>query len=329
MATETTTTPALAGVTGAPLLEVADLSVRVRESGVELLRGMDLAISEGGRVGIVGESGSGKSMTASAILGLLPAGVQVAGGSVKLRGRELLGQPERELRRVRGSSISLVSQNAVASLNPLMRVGDQVANVCRVHTGASRKEAQRRAVEMLDELGIPDADERARSYPHHFSGGMAQRVAIAMALICSPALIIADEPTTGLDTTIQAQVLAVMDRLIDETGAALLLISHDLSVIRAMCDTIAVAYAGSMLEYGPAAAVLNTPLSPYTSGLIRCMEPPPGEIAFIPGRLPEPGSVGPGCPFAPRCEVATDACRASAPALRELRPGQWAACHHE
>jgi oligopeptide/dipeptide ABC transporter ATP-binding protein len=316
-----------AELTRDPLLKIADLVVTTGDD-VPLLRGVDLAVPEGARVGIVGESGSGKSMTASAVLGLLPDGVRTSGGSIALRGRELLGLSDRELREVRGSEISIVYQNAVASLNPLLTVGDQIARVCRTHTGVSKSEAWARTVQLLESLGIPDAGHRARDYPHQFSGGMAQRVAIAMALICDPALLICDEPTTGLDATIQVQVLEVIDRSVRESGAALLLISHDLSVIRAMCDIVAVAYAGEILEFGFTERVLATPLSPYTDGLVRCLEPPEGEIAFIPGRIPEPGSFGNQCPFADRCPKVSDRCLAERPLLRELHPEHWVACHN-
>lgn len=323
-------TSRLAGMPGPHLLEVSDLVVAARQDGanVPLLRGVDLVVPEGARVGIVGESGSGKSMTASAILGMLPAGVRAERGSIAFRGRELRGLSERELRPLRGGDISIVYQNAVASLNPLLTVGKQIARVCRTHTGASNAGAWRRTVELLGSLGIPDAENRARDYPHQFSGGMAQRVAIAMALSCEPSLLIADEPTTGLDATIQAQVLEVIDRSVRESGTALLLISHDLSVIRAMCDIVAVAYAGEILEFGRVEDVLSTPLSPYTAGLVRCLQPTPGEIAFIPGHIPEPGSFGDQCPFAERCALVSDRCLQERPLLRELRPDHWVACHN-
>jgi oligopeptide/dipeptide ABC transporter ATP-binding protein len=315
---------------GTALLRISDLVVEAASGGaaVPLLRGIDLVVPETARVGIVGESGSGKSMTASAVLGLLPEGVRSTGGSIALRGNELLGLSERELRGVRGRDVSIVYQNAVTSLNPLLSVGEQIARVCRAHTGVSRAEAWARTVALLDSLGIPEPEHRARNYPHQFSGGMAQRVAIAMALICDPALLIADEPTTGLDATIQVQVLEVIDRSVRESGAALLLISHDLSVIRAMCEIVAVAYAGEILEFGFAEDVLSTPLSPYTAGLVRCLEPPDGEIAFIPGHIPEPGSFGAQCPFADRCDLVSDRCRGERPLLRELRPNHWVACHN-
>src|SRR5262249_36015994 len=196
-----------------------------------LLRGIELVVLRGARVGVVGESGSGKSMTASAILRLLPPGVSITRGSIHFDDRDLLTLSEPELRSIRGREVSIVYQNAIASLNPLMRVGDQITTVCRAHTDATVLEARERTVALLDSLGIPEARARAQNYPHQFSGGMAQRVLIAMALICNPKLLIADEPTTGLDATIQAQVLDVIDDSIRERSAALLLISHDLTVI--------------------------------------------------------------------------------------------------
>lgn len=314
-------------MTAEPLLEISDLVVTA-PGEVPLLRGIDLVVPAGARVGIVGESGSGKSMTASAILGLLPEGVQAARGALRFNGRDLRTLGEDELRRVRGSEISIVYQNAVASLNPLATVGEQIARVCRAHTRVSKAEAWARTVALLDSLGIPDAERRARDHPHQFSGGMAQRVAIAMALICDPALLIADEPTTGLDATIQAQVLEVIDASVRRTGAALLLISHDLQVIGAMCEIVAVAYAGEILEVGATEEVLRRPLSPYTAGLVRCLSAGPDEIAFIPGHIPEPGTVGAWCPFADRCPLVGERCRAERPLARELRPDHWVACHN-
>lgn len=320
----------LHGMPGEKVLEITGLvvSARTGEADIPLLRGIDLVVPRGARVGIVGESGSGKSMTASAILGLLPDGVETTAGSIRLGGRELREMNERDLRSIRGSDVTIVYQNAVSSLNPLLAVGEQIARVCRTHTGVSKAEAWQRTVGLLGSLGIPNAENRARNYPHQFSGGMAQRVAIAMALICDPALFIADEPTTGLDATIQAQVLEVIDASVRKSGAALLLISHDLSVIRAMCDIVAVAYAGEILEFGATEDVLSTPLSPYTAGLVRCLDPPKGEIAFIPGRIPEPGSFGNQCPFADRCPLVSDRCTQERPLLRELRPNHWVACHN-
>jgi oligopeptide/dipeptide ABC transporter ATP-binding protein len=199
--------------------------------------------------------------------------------------------------------------------------------VCRAHTGLGRAAAQRRAVEMLDALGIPEPERRARDYPHQFSGGMAQRVAIAMALVCGPKLLICDEPTTGLDATIQAQVLETIDATIRSSDAALLLVSHDLAVVTAMCDLVAVMYAGQVLEFGATGQILRAPSSPYTQALVRCLEEG-DEIAYIPGRIPDPGSVGERCPFLERCPLASERCRVERPLLRELRPGNLVACHN-
>lgn len=312
------------------LLEISQLEViaHTPRGPVKLLRGIDLWMDTN-RLGVVGESGSGKSMTAAAILGLLPPGIKSTKGSIRFAGRELLGLPEADMQKIRGRQISIVYQNAVTSLNPLMSVGDQIARVCRAHTGVSRSESWRRAVELLTSLGIADAAQRARDYPHHFSGGMAQRVAIAAALICGPKLLIADEPTAGLDATIQVQVLDVITESVRGTGAALLLISHDLGVIQATTDSVAVLYAGLVMEIGRTRDVMSSPLNPYTQGLVRCLTPrEDGTIDFIPGRVPEPQTIGEQCPFASRCPLVGDRCRVERPLLRELRPGQWVACHN-
>jgi oligopeptide/dipeptide ABC transporter ATP-binding protein len=316
--------------TSEALLEVRDLVVEATTATgrVPLLHGMLLTVKPGSRVGIVGESGSGKSMTASAIMRLLPEGVEATAGSIHFRGRDLMKLTEEEMRDVRGKEISIVYQNAVASLNPIMKVGDQISAVCRTHTGLSRAAARDRAVEILDSLGIPAAARRARDYPHHFSGGMAQRVAIAMALVCDPMMLIADEPTTGLDATIQMQVLEVIERSVRERGAALILISHDFGVIEAMTDVIAVVYAGMLLELGSARAVLSSPLSPYTVDLMAGLSTEAGVINFIPGRIPDPGSYRNSCPFADRCRLVSERCRVEAPVLRELESGHLVACHN-
>ena len=311
---------------GQELLSITNLVVKDIKNGIELVRGIELVVPKQARVGLVGESGSGKSMTANSILRLLPPGLQIAAGAIHFEGRNLVQLSEREMERIRGRHISIVYQNAIASLNPLLSVGDQIATVCQFHTGASRSEAHLRALRMLESLGIPDADHRARDYPHQFSGGMAQRVAIAMALICGPKLLIADEPTTGLDATIQSQVLDVIDQRVRDSGAALLLISHDLDVIQIMCDIIAVAYAGLVLEFGHTPDVMGRPLSPYTRGLVACLQP--NGISFIPGRIPEPGEVATQCPFHARCPLATERCKIERPLLRELEPNHWVACHN-
>jgi len=312
------------------LLEIRQLEISAEgpQGSVKLLRGVDLWIDRH-RVGVVGESGSGKSMTAAAILGLLPPAVRATHGSITFLGRELLGLRESEMQDIRGREISIVYQNAVTSLNPLIAVGDQIARVCRTHIGVSRNEAWKRAVDMLASLGIADAANRAHDYPHQFSGGMAQRVAIGAALICGPKLLIADEPTTGLDATIQAQVLEVITDSVKRSSATLMLISHDLSVIQATTDAVVVIYAGLVMEIGPTMDVITSPLNPYTQGLVRSLTPrSDGTIDFIPGRIPEPRAIGEQCPFADRCALVTERCRVEKPLLRELQTGRWVACHN-
>ena len=310
------------------LLKISDLRVATSPGNVEILRGVSFTVPRGARVGVVGESGSGKSVTVLSVIRALPPGLRLCGGSVQLDGKELITMSESELRTIRGKEVGIVYQNALASLNPLVRVGEQIADVVRAHTDATRKDAWEMAVDMLAALGIPDPAHKARDYPHQFSGGMAQRASIGAALVCAPQLLIADEPTTGLDATIQAQVLDVIDEAASRVGSAVLLISHDFLVIQAVCDTVAVMYAGNVLEYGPLSSVIEAPLNPYTEGLVKCLTQEPGDLVFIPGRAPEPGSWGAGCPFADRCYKATDRCREENPQLREVHQGHLAACHH-
>ncbi|MFT4122771.1 MAG: ABC transporter ATP-binding protein [Microbacteriaceae bacterium] len=268
------------------LVSVTGLSVETA-GGRTILDGIDLELDPGRRLGIVGESGSGKSTTASAILGLLPDGVRITSGSIRLGGTELTGLGERALRAVRGKRVSIVYQNALGSLNPVVPVGRQIADVARAHLGLGRREAMERAVRLMAELGIPDARRRALDYPHQFSGGMAQRVSIAMALVCEPELVIADEPTTGLDATIQLQVLQTIDRSIRAAGSALLLISHDLSVVASMTDEVAVMYRGKVIERGTTRAIMSSPAEEYTRGLVAAARPQ--EAA---GPVPRPVDAG-------------------------------------
>ena len=312
------------------LLQVSDLQVEIGrpEKRVRAVRGAALAVPRGARLGVIGESGSGKTMTALATLRLLPATGAVTAGRILYDGRDLLRLSEAEMRRVRGEEISMVFQNAVASLNPLFPVGQQIADVYRYHEGASEEEARKKAVDMLDAMGIPDPVRRARAYPHQYSGGMAQRAMIAMALVCSPRLLIADEPTTGLDLTIQAQVLDLIKEHIQRSGASLILISHDIAVIAESCTDVAVMYAGEVLETGPLEDVLHKPFSPYTRALLKCFEARPGErLFFINGHVPDLRKDLAGCPFAPRCELVQDVCRREHPVLRTVRPRHVAACH--
>lgn len=314
-----------------PILSVAGLQIESasRLATRNIVAGIDLRIERGGRLGLVGESGSGKSLTAGAVMGLLPRGLRVASGSIEVDGTDVLSLDDKGLRAVRGRIVSAVPQNALSSLNPMIPVGRQISDVARAHLPLSRAQADDKAVALLDEMGLPEARRRAKDFPHQFSGGMAQRISIAMALVCRPRLVIADEPTTGLDTTIQRQVLETMDRSLLRDGAALLLISHDLNAVAKMTDTTVVLYAGMVLEHGPTNLVMTRPLSPYSIGLVRSSDPDSAEISFIPGQIPAPGSVTmTSCPFAARCELASGICARERPALRPSRDGRLVACHN-
>jgi oligopeptide/dipeptide ABC transporter ATP-binding protein len=312
------------------LLKVDDLKVDIgREPRViHALQGVSFQVQRRALTGLVGESGSGKSMTALAILGALPERGRVVGGKVVFDGQNLLQLSEAQMRQIRGKQISVVFQNARAALNPLFPVGQQIAEVYRVHEHVSPTIAWEKAVSVLDAMGIPNPIRKARDYPHQFSGGMAQRAMVAMALVCSPQLLIADEPTTGLDVTIQAQVLNVIVDEIEEFGASLLLISHDLGIIAEICTDVVVMYAGKILESGSVEQVLRTPANPYTQALIASFRVDDNRrMSFIPGQVPDLGSLHTGCPFAPRCSRVEQRCLAEVPLLREVEAGHWVACH--
>ncbi len=316
---------------GDTLLRIEELRVDVGQppNRVHAIRGVSLKVNSGQRVGIIGESGSGKTMTALSILQLLPSTATILSGAIWYRGRNLLELAEDGLPAIRGKEIGIVFQNALTALNPLFPVGRQIADVYGFHEGVSDGAAWDKAVAMLDEMGIPDPQRRARAYPHQYSGGMAQRAMIAMALVCSPSLLIADEPTTGLDLTIQAQVLDLIRDHTVESGAALLLISHDLAVITEMCTDVAVMYAGEVLEMGPLNEVLAGPRSPYTKGLIDCfgVDAHDRRLAYIAGRVPDLRREPVGCSFAERCQVAQAICHDVRPTLREVGANHAAACH--
>jgi oligopeptide/dipeptide ABC transporter ATP-binding protein len=316
----------------ASLLEVDDLHVRIdaRSRSSEVLRGVRLRVTEGKNLGIVGESGSGKSMTTLAILRELPPAARVTAGRIVFRGADLLALDPSRLREFRGGEISIVFQNAAAALNPLLPVGRQIADVYRVHEKATKGEAWQRAVDLLSEMGMPDPALRARAYPHELSGGMAQRAMVAMALAASPRVLIADEPTTGLDLTIEAQVLELISREAAQAGTTLILISHDIEIVANLCDEIAVMYAGEVVEFGPASEVLERPAHPYTRELVACSRATVdgGRLPFIPGQVPSLREPIAGCPFAPRCPRATDLSRREAPPMIEVAPGHSAACHY-
>ncbi|MFM2356491.1 MAG: hypothetical protein RLZZ528_2227 [Pseudomonadota bacterium] len=319
-------------MTGEPLLSLRGMTVGFRLPGgmVRAVDGVSLEVNPGEIVGIVGESGSGKSQILYALMGLL-ASNGTAGGAALFRGRDLLALSPREMDRVRGAEMSIVFQDPMTSLNPYMRVGDQLAEGLRVHGGLSRAEAAARAVAMLDRVRIPDAARRARQYPHEFSGGMRQRVMIAMALLARPALLLADEPTTALDVTIQAQVLDLIAELAREAGTAVLLVTHDLGVVARLCDRVVVLYGGRVMEAGPAEALFAAPVHPYTRGLLRAT-PRLGDaltprLGTIPGTPRPAGADAQGCPFAPRCDLRVAACTTTRPEPVANAPGRTVACH--
>ena len=315
-----------------PLLKVEDLRVEFSTAGgtAHAVGGLSFELAAGQTLGIVGESGSGKSQTALALLGLQARAVRV-GGSVRFEGRELLGLDERALNQVRGNRIGLVFQDPMTSLNPYLSVGAQMAEVLVQHRGLSRAAALADSARMLDAVRIADAAARLRQYPHEFSGGMRQRVLIATALLCRPALLVADEPTTALDVTVQAEILELLQQLRQELGLALLFISHDLDVVAEVCERVLVMYAGRAVESGPAAQLLTAPRHPYTAGLLASrprLDAPAGEpLRPIPGHPPDPARLPAGCAFRPRCAVAVPACETLVPELRPLDESRGCACH--
>jgi len=301
------------------LLEIEDLHVAVGtvERPIEVVRGVSLRLAVGEVLGIVGESGSGKTMTVSAIPRLLPAGARVTGGRVFFRGENLLEVSRKRLSELRGRQISMVFQDSLTSLNPVMRIGPQVREPLLLHRMARKRAATSQAEQGLRRLDVPDPERAVLRYPHEFSGGMRQRAIIATALIAAPSLVIADEPTTALDATVQAQILEVLDRLNRELGVAVILISHDLAVVGEICETVAVMYAGRFVEVGPTRALLARPRHPYTRALVQSMPSPTmprsARLLAIPGEPPPVGGLPTGCPFHPRCPYAADVCRSAEP----------------
>jgi len=311
-----------------PLVRIRDL--RVDFHGLPALRGIDLDVMPGEAVGLVGESGCGKSVTWLAALGLLPNTARVS-GSVALAGQELLAAPPGTLDRVRGRRVAMIFQDPASSLNPVQRVGRQVAEVLRLHRGMDDAAANAEVLRLFDLVGIPDPRRRVHVYPHEMSGGQNQRVMIAMALAGGPEVLVADEPTTALDTTIQAQILDLLRRLQQETGMALVLISHDLGVVSEMCSRVCVMYAGRIVEQAPADTLFARPRHPYTSGLLAAlpdMVGPRRRLEAIGGNVPEPWNLPPGCAFAPRCGHASAACAAAMPDFATVGPSHEAACIH-
>ncbi|MEI7447090.1 MAG: ABC transporter ATP-binding protein [Burkholderiales bacterium] len=314
-----------------PLLEVRDLRVALRTArgDAEAVRGTAFSLDRGETLGVVGESGCGKSITALALMGLLPEGARIS-GSVRFAGRELVGLPEADWCRLRGDRIAMVFQEPMTTLNPLHPIGRQVAEPLRIHRGLDAAAARAAAVRLLDRVGIADAARRADAYPHQLSGGQRQRVTIAMALACGPDLLIADEPTTALDVTLQGQILDLVAGLVEERGMALMLISHDLGVIAENVERMLVMYGGTVVERGPMRAVFGRMAHPYTRGLFAArprLGSGRGEpLSTIPGTVPELADLPAGCPFAGRCTLAIDACRAAMPPELDLGAGHAARC---
>ena len=316
---------------GAPLLEISELHVSFpsEEGRVEAVRGVDYTVSEGEVLAIVGESGSGKSVSSLAVMGLLPDQARVT-GSIRLHGRELLALDDKQLSTLRGSSVSMVFQDPLSALTPVYRVGDQVAEALLAHSNMSKADAAQRAVELLDLVGIPDPELRATAFPHEFSGGMRQRVVIAMAIANNPALIICDEPTTALDVTVQKQILNLLRTARDITGAGVVMITHDMGIAATIADRVAVMYAGRVVETSSTTELFQAPRMPYTVGLLgsipRMDGPARTPLIPIAGAPPAMHTLPRGCSFAPRCPVSVDQCQDTDPPLVEIDEGHRAAC---
>ena len=318
---------------GVPLLAIDDLAVEFRtgDGVIRAVNGLTLSVDAGQTLAIVGESGSGKSVTAQAIMGLLqtpPA--HISSGQIRFAGVDVLSLPRREHRAICGEHIAMVFQDALAALNPVYTVGYQLAEALRVRGGMSRRDARRRAVELLDLVKVPSAKSRIREYPHQFSGGMRQRVMIAMALTLEPELLIADEPTTALDVTVQAQIMRLLREIQRERSMGLILITHDLGVVSDVADDITVMYAGRAVEQANVMDTFAAPAHPYTKALLRSIprvDQKGGDLEVISGRPPVLTDIPPGCPFHPRCHYAQDVCRTDRPDLYVLAGGRTSACH--
>src|SRR5437763_7307817 len=315
------------------LLTVKDLRTyfETEDGTIKAVDGVSFEVRRGETLGIVGESGSGKTVANLSVMRLIPEPPgKIAGGSIQFHGRDLLKLTPRELRDIRGRQIPMIFQDPMTSLNPFMRVSKQLMEVTRLHLGHSKAEARAHAIKMLEHVGIPDAADRMDSYPHEFSGGMRQRVMIAMALSCKPELLIADEPTTALDVTIQAQILELIKELKTETGTSVILITHDLGVVAGMTDHLIVMYAGNIFEQAPTKELFARPGNPYTRGLLRSVPDPTDDaetLYQIPGQPPDLAHLPSGCPFAPRCDRAEEICTREFPPFVELTSNHRSLCH--
>ncbi|MCM3079206.1 ABC transporter ATP-binding protein [Brevibacillus invocatus] len=304
-----------------PVLHIENLQTHffTDRGQIPAVDGVSIKVHKGEVVGIVGESGCGKSVTSLSIMKLVPNPPgKIVGGTIRFKGEDLVTASEKRMREIRGNEIAMIFQEPMTSLNPVFTIGDQIGEAVRIHTKASKKESRQRAIEMLKKVGIPRAEAIVDEYPHQLSGGMRQRVMIAMAMACNPELLIADEPTTALDVTIQAQILDLMRQLNRDADTAVLLITHDLGVVAQMCHRVVVMYAGNVIEEGDVRTILKEPKHPYTIGLLHSLpklEESQERLYSIPGNVPIPGSLTTGCRFAPRCEQAVDRCRQEMPEL--------------
>jgi oligopeptide transport system ATP-binding protein len=316
------------------ILSVKDLRTyfQTDDGVVKAVDGITFELKKGETLGIVGESGSGKSVTNLSVIRLIPTPPgKIVSGEVTFNGRDILKLTTEEVRKIRGKQIAMIFQDPMTSLNPFMKISRQIGEITELHLGHSRSQSRQHAIKMLELVGIPDAKNRVDDYPHEFSGGMRQRVMIAMALSCEPELLIADEPTTALDVTIQAQILELIKKLKDELGTSVILITHDLGVVAGMTEKIIVMYAGKVFEQAPTKELFATPANPYTKGLLRSVPDPAHEhgveLYQIPGLPPDVAHLPPGCPFQPRCEYAKDICKTEYPPFVQINENHHSLCH--
>jgi len=320
-----------AGFSNLPLLEVRNLrtTFKTEDGIVAAVNGLSFSVDAGKTLGIVGESGSGKSVTSLSVMRLIASNGRIEGGEILFKGEDLLKKSEAQMRKIRGRDIAMIFQDPMTSLNPVLTVGEQIAEATRLHLGLGRKDALDKAVEMLRLVRIPAPEKRLRDYPHQFSGGMRQRVMIAMALSCDPAVLIADEPTTALDVTIQAQILELMNEMQQRLGSAIILITHDLGVVAETCENVLVMYGGNMVEYGTAAQIFGAPKMPYTVGLLESLprlDQAGARLLPIDGQPPNLLRMPPGCAFAPRCRYRMPICDEPVP-LYDFGDGHVARCY--